>query len=99
MSASSNSKNTITSNISIPTISTSPMLFFNASKAINSPTEVAYIGTEMRITAIAKEIFSDWICIDDTIGSSYLWSQNIAPASAIWNFTFLFTQDNNQLLF
>ena len=59
MSTSYTGKDNKISNTSIPTISTSPILFFNASKAIDKPTEVAYNGTEMRITAIAKEIFSD----------------------------------------
>ena len=45
------------------------------------------------------KIFSEWLCIDDTIGSLYLWFQCIPPASAIWEFNFLFTSKDNQELF
>ena len=99
MSTPSVTKNNTISSTPIPIISTSPILFFNTSKDSHSSIEVASNTTEMRIKAIAKEIFSEWICIDDIIGSSLLWSQNVAPASAIWNFTFFFTQDDNQFLF
>ena len=44
-------------------------------------------------------MFSEWVCIDDTIGSLYLWSQCVPPASAIWHFIFLFTSEDHQTLF
>ena len=53
----------------------------------------------MRISVVARVIFSDRLCINDTIGSLLLWSQSIPPASAIWNFTFPFTSKPHQSLF
>ena len=93
------SDNSKVSNKPIPIISTSPILFFDVNNTIHKPLEMAFNGTEMRITTLAKELFSECICIDDITGSSYLWYQKIVPASAIWQPTFLFTHRNNQSLF
>ena len=48
---------------------------------------------------LAKELFSERLYIDDTIGSLYLWYQCLPPASAIWQFVFLFTSKDHQTLF
>ena len=83
----------------LASISTSPILFFSAADNINVPVAPVLYEPEARITTLAKDLFSEWICIDDAIGSLYLWSQCIPPASAIWQFVLLFTNKDHQTLF
>ena len=64
------SENSKVSNKPVHIILISQILFFDANHTINKPSEVASNGTEMRITTLAKELCSEWICIDDVIGSS-----------------------------
>ena len=85
--------------LKMPVISTSPILFLSAAGNTNTDFKWPTKEPEMRITTSTRQLISEWIFIDDVLGSLYLWSQTIPPARAIWQFTFLFTDERNQELF
>ena len=66
-----------------PTMSTSPTLFTSATSNFDKSIILMSNNNEIHIPVVARELFSDWLCINDTISSLLLWSQSIPPVSAV----------------
>ena len=64
------------------TISTRPILFLSAPTDIQTSKYTHSLGTAIRVAALAQEYMSEWLCINDTIWSLFLWSQDLSPAAA-----------------
>ena len=82
-----------------PTISTSPILFTFIPLDGTTSLDITSKDIDMRISVESKDIFSDWICINDVIVSLLLWSLNLPTPPSVWHFTFLFTSIPYQSLF
>ena len=56
-------------------------------------------NTKMKITVVAKTLFSKWWCIDDYSGSLLHWSTIQLNESTRWEFKFMFTTTIEQHIF
>ena len=81
------------------TITTSPILFLSPKYNLQNNASTSRDTNEMRITQVASSFFSEWWCIDDTQGSTLLWSHSLPLNSARWNFRFLFGNSDRGALF
>lgn len=81
------------------TITTIPILFLAPNYSLSSNASTSHNTNEMLITQVDSSFFSEWWCIDDTQGSTLLWSQTISHNYARWNFRFLFCNLDRGALF
>ena len=72
-------------------LTSSPILFASASTL--SPIAQLCVAKEpdMKNNTVARDFFSEWLCINDTVGSPFNWVKNIIHVSSRWVFKLMFT--------
>ena len=72
-----------TCSVATVTLSSSPILFFDSSTCTDQNTVPS--GVEMKITTVAKHIFSTWLCADDIYDSLSIWCTQHIHISQRWD--------------